>query len=347
MRSNVSLSGNGEVAATGSILPHGKGFIWILAIGSLAACLLAPLWGPSTLTFARVWAGETEAQQIFWQLRVPRVGCAYLVGAILAVAGLVFQTLFRNPLATPFTLGVSSGAALFAALYAWTGLAFSWIGLAGSTIAAFSGAVLTLGAVLSISRRRVGSSSESILIIGMMLSFFFSSILMFVQYLSDVSQVFRMTRWLMGGLEASNQHSLWLIASFGLPLMVIGMRYHRELDVLQIGDELAAARGVEVKAVRWKMLVCSSLMVAVVVACAGPIGFVGIMIPSVVEHFVGSAHRLRLLACAFGGGLFLLISDTAARMVVAPYEVPVGIITALMGVPFFFAVLMRERAKPS
>ncbi len=316
--------------------------LFLVAISALAA-LCAPLWGPSSLSLENLLQGDQVTAQIFWELRLPRVGCAYLVGAMLAVAGLIFQTLFRNPLATPFTLGVSSGAALCAALYTWSGIAFSWYGLGGSTIAAFVGASLTLWAVLLMSRHRGTGSSDGILIIGMMLSFFFSSVLMFVQYLSDVSQVFRMTRWLMGSLDSSSLQSLFVLMVLAVPLMIIIFRHHRELDVLQIGDDLATTRGVEVHSVRRRMLVCSSLLVAAVVACAGPIGFVGIMVPFTMQRLIGRAHKLQLVACALGGGVFLLLSDTAARLMVAPYEIPVGILTALLGVPFFFMVLIRRK----
>jgi len=277
---------------------------------------------------------------IFWELRVPRVCVAFLAGAALAVCGMAFQAMFLNPLATPFTLGVSSGASLGAALYIRLGLGFALLGISGVSVFAFFGALLSILLVYGLSRVRRVFSNAMLLLAGVAISFFFSSLILLLQYLSDFTDAFRILRWLMGGLGVVGFESVLRVLPFVVAGSAIVLYFVHELNLLATGEELAASRGVEVRTTKRLLFFATSLMVGGVVAVCGPIGFVGMMAPHICRLLIGPDHRYLAPATLLFGGAFLVLCDVLAQIVIAPAIIPVGVITALLGGPFFLWLLL-------
>ncbi|WP_417548818.1 FecCD family ABC transporter permease [Methylophaga sp.] len=291
-------------------------------------------------------AGPAEIQQmIIYELRIPRVLFAFTAGCGLALCGMVFQAMFRNPLATPFTLGVASGASLGAAISVYTGISFTILGLSATSLSAFSGALIAISFVYSISRFRFGFSGETLLLTGVAISFFFSSLILFIQYLSNVADSFQIIRWLMGSLTVVGYQELKQLLPFVTLTAVVIIYLSRELNLLMAGDEIATSRGVSVKYVRYALFFVTSLCVGAIVALCGPIGFVGMMVPHICRLIIGEDHRYLIPATLLFGGSFLVICDTLARLVIAPAELPVGVITTLLGGPFFLWLLMRFKSQ--
>jgi iron complex transport system permease protein len=310
----------------------------------LAEFVLLPLLGLQTLSLREAWTHPAGAAgQIYWQLRLPRQCVAFLAGAGLALGGLAFQALFRNPLATPFTLGTASGASLGASFFIWTGWSFHLLGISGTTLFAFGGALLALGIIYLLSRARRGFPTETMLLAGVALSFLFSSLILLLQYLANQVHSLLILRWLMGGLDVVGFQSLWeALPLVGLGVLVLVWR-RWDLNLLAAGEDLAAGRGLDVEHAKLWVMAAVGLMVSAIVAITGPIGFVGIMIPHVCRLVLGPDHRTLTGATLLLGGLFLPLCDTVARMLLAPAEMPVGIITALLGGPFFIWLLIKQR----
>ena len=316
----------------------------LLLVSAVLVVLLCPFFGLRTIAPAAVLnaAADSTAHRIFWTLRVPRVLTAFLAGAGLALGGLCFQAMFRNALATPFTLGVASGASLGAALYVRLGLTFVLFGLPGNTVFAFAGAMLAVGVVYGLTRLRGGCSTATMLLSGVAISFFFSSVILFLQYLSDFTDTFRIVRWLMGGVEAAGYRDPAMLTLF-LTIGAASILLHRaELDLLTVGEEFALSRGVAVQRVKLTLFAAVSFLVSGVVAVCGPIGFVGMICPHICRLLLGPGHRRLIPAALLAGGAGLTLCDTVARTVAAPVEIPVGIITALLGGPFFLWLLLTR-----
>lgn len=317
--------------------------LWLLLGLFFAAPLLLSLCtgGGDTGGSAGTTAGTGGV--VFWQLRVPRVLVGYAAGAALALAGLVFQAVFRNPMATPFTLGVSSGAACGAALAVKTGVVLEIAGYSSVPVFAFLGAAATIALVFGLSRACGDFSTDIMLLSGVALSFFFSAVIMIVQYLSDFTGSYQLVRWLMGDLNTVGyarpvELSLLLAAA----VAVVACQA-RTLDLMLAGEDFAHSRGVDVKRSRMLLLGAVSLVTGGVVALCGPIGFVGMMIPQILKLAAGH-HHVRLVPLSLAvGGAFLALCDWAARTAIAPAEIPVGILTALLGGPFFLWMLLRVR----
>jgi len=308
--------------------------------------LILPILGPQWISPRHVFSpdhSDTTESQIFWQLRLPRVISGYLAGAALAIAGMVFQAIFRNPLATPFTLGVSSGAAFGAAMAVKLGVVFVVLGISGVAVFSFGGAILTICIVYFLTSLRRDFSTETMLLAGVALSFLFSAAILVVQYLSDFTGSFQLVRWLMGNLNTVGYDQPIRLLVILLPCTLAVFFYRRDLNLLLSGDEMATTRGVNVKQVRLVIFFVVSLLTGTVVAFCGPIGFVGMMIPHILRMLLGTEHGRLLWGCIFGGGAFLALCDTVARTVIAPAEVPVGILTALLGGPFFLWLLIRRK----
>ena len=323
----------------------------MLFFGAVAAasCLLAPLVGSSAISLRRVFdpsipfADNTDAQ-IFFIARLPRTLAAALVGATLAAAGVVFQALLRNPLATPFTLGVSAGAALGAILAISLPISLSFAGIPTVPIASFAGALGAVAIVylLATVRRRGRLSTSVLLLAGITLNSFFSSLILFVQYLADFTQTFRTVRWLMGDLDVAGYAPIVAALPFTVLAFAAFAWLPRSLNVLALGDDAAAARGVEVQRIQRVAFVSASLATGAAVSLAGPVGFIGIIVPHLVRLLVGSDHRLVLPASALFGSAFLVGCDVVSRSLLAPRQLPVGILTALIGGPFFLWLLIRK-----
>ncbi|MDY7093478.1 MAG: iron ABC transporter permease [Acidobacteriota bacterium] len=319
------------------------GLAWVLAL------VLAPLVGSHPLSLAEVWNGDTTAGTIFWQLRLPRTLLALLAGGALAVCGLSYQTLFRNELAEPYTLGTAVGAALGAVLMIRWGGDFlqgllGWAALPGIGIASFVGAVAASSVVYGLAVRRREAQGSTLLLAGIAVSLSATAVILFIQYLSDSTQTYRMVRWTMGGLAVVGYREVlwllpWVLGGCGV---LLALRW--ELNLLLTGEELAASRGVDLARLRRRVLAVTSLMVGALVAVAGPIGFVGLMVPHILRRFLGHDHLQLIPACLLAGGAFLAVCDAVARVVMAPAELPVGILTALLGGPFFLWLIFFERS---
>jgi len=319
------------------------------AISALAICLAAPLVGPTPLRLDAIldrsipFADNVDAQ-IFFIARLPRAIAGALVGSALAAAGVVLQALLRNPLATPFTLGVSAGASLGAMLVIVLGVPPLIAGIPAVPVASFAGALGAIGIVYALARlRRSGLSTNVLLLAGVTLNSLFSAIIIFIQYLADYTQSFQAVRYLMGNLDVSSYTPI----AWALPLLIVAASAFawlpRSLNLLTLGDESAAARGVDVLRAQRVAFLSASLATGAAVSLGGPIGFVGIIIPHVVRMLVGADHRLVLPASACLGAAFLVSCDVAARTLMSPLELPVGIITAMLGGPFFLWLLVSKR----
>ncbi len=315
-----------------------------LLVLSFAVLLLAPLAGvkpimpQALLNFSLT---DTESA-IFWKIRLPRVLLSFSVGAVLALGGMAFQSIFRNPLATPFTLGVSSGASFGAVVYLKLGLTFSLLGISGISLSAFAGALVVISVVYLLSTVKNRFSSQTMLLAGVAAGFFFSSLILFIQYLSDFTDSFRILRWLMGGLSVIGFDSLLSLLPFALIGTCVVLYYLRDLDMMLTGEELAIGRGVNVNGTRKAIFFAVSLMIGATVAVCGPIGFIGMISPHICRLLIGQEHRYLAPASLLFGGLFLTLCDTFARIVIAPAEIPVGVITALLGGPFFLWLLLGK-----
>ena len=318
--------------------------------GALAATsvVLSPLAGSTPIDLRRALDGsvpfaDNVDAQIFFVARLPRTLAGALVGASLASAGVVFQGLLRNPLATPFTLGVSAGAALGAMLAITFGWSFAALSLPTVPLASLMG---SLGAVaivyLLATGRHAGLSTNVLLLAGVTMNAFFSALILFVQYFGDYAEVYRTLRWLMGDLDVSGYEPL----VSALPLLLVSFAVFawlaRPLNLLSMGPDSAASRGIDVARAQRAAFLSGSLATGAAVSIAGPIGFVGIIVPHLVRLMVGSDHRVVLPASALFGAAFLVGCDVLARILMAPIELPVGVITAMVGGPFFLWLLVRR-----
>jgi iron complex transport system permease protein len=324
------------------VLMHARALLWI-SLAAFVSTVCAVMVGPRG-TWLSLRPADALDARILLDVRIPRVSLAFVAGAGLATAGMAFQALFRNALATPYTLGVSAGASLGAALYVHSGLIASIAGIPGQAFAAFAGAMAALGLVYTLGRAAGALAPSTLLLAGVAVSFLCTSVILAVQYVGDVSTSFRVGRWLVGGLEVVGFASVLRV----IPCVAIGLLVlfgvSRELDLLVVGDESAATRGVSVQTVKHLVFVASSVMVGGIVATCGPIGFVGLIVPHIGRILFGPRHRTLAPFCAVIGGAFLVLCDTVGRIVVAPTELPVGLVTSLIGGPFFLALLVRGHA---
>lgn len=320
---------------------------------ALAAVVLAPLVGSSSISLWRAFDRSIPFEsnvdaQIFFIARLPRVLAGALTGAALAAAGVVFQAMLRNPLATPFTLGVSAGASLGAMLASVFGSAVFGASLAFGPLspvplASLMGAAIASGIVywLATPYRRAMSTSV-LLLAGVTLNAFFSALIMFVQYIADFAQVYRAVRWVMGDLDVGGFGPILAVLPLVLAAFAIFALLPSSLNLLSVSTDAAAARGVDVARTQRLAFVSASLATAGAVALAGPIGFIGIVVPHLVRLIVGVDHRVVLPASALFGAAFLVACDLAARTLIAPIEIPVGVVTAILGGPFFLWLLVRQ-----
>jgi iron complex transport system permease protein len=286
---------------------------------------------------------DRAAEVILLQLRLPRVALAVLVGAALGISGMLFQGLFRNPLADPAVIGVSSGAALGAIVVIVLGGA----SLAGGlmvTGAAFAGALVTTLLVYGVARVGPTVQVTTLLLAGIAVAATISALISLVMSFSG-EQIRSIYFWLLGGLGARG----WSSVSVVVPFVVAGagatLLLARDMNLVSLGEERAAQLGVEVASFKRRSIAAGALLAAAAVSVAGVIGFVGLMTPHLLRLLVGADHRRLLPAVLLGGPLFVVLADLAARTVLAPEELPLGAVTALVGAPFFLWLLRRERGR--
>ena len=327
-------------------LRRGVPIIALLALATMAAIVVAPFVGTTHLQFSQVfnrqiaWEDNLD-RQIFFIARLPRALAAALVGGTLAGAGVVFQGLLRNPLAEPYTLGVSAGAALGAMLTITFGAAYPLVGIPS---AGMVGALIAVVIVYALATaRHSGLSTTVLLLAGVTLNAFFFALILFVQYLSNYAQTFRAIRWLMGDLDVASYTPLLAALPFIIAAFAAFAWLARPLNLLSLGADAAEARGLNVVSAQRVAFFSASLATGAAVSVGGPIGFVGIIVPHLVRMLVGADHRLVLPGSICFGAGFLVLCDMLARTVISPLELPVGVITAIIGGPFFLWLLVRKR----
>jgi iron complex transport system permease protein len=310
--------------------------------------VIAPLVGPTSIDLRRAFDfsitfTDNVDAQIFFVARLPRTLAGACVGALFASAGVVFQGLLRNPLATPFTLGVSTGAALGAVLAITFNWSVSLIGISAVPVAAFVGSLVAVGIVYALAQaRHRGLSTTVLLLAGVTMNAFFSAMILFVQYFASFADTYRTLRWLMGDLDVSSYQPLLAALPTTIVAFAVFGWLARPLNLLSLGADSAESRGLDVTRAQRAAFFSASLATGAAVSIGGPIGFVGIIIPHLVRLLVGPDHRLVLPAAALFGAAFLVGCDLVARTILAPVELPVGIITALIGGPFFLWLLIRK-----
>jgi iron complex transport system permease protein len=316
----------------------------LLAVLTLAAIVICPLIGIVTIKPGALFTNDTSSF-VYWSMRFPRMVVALMAGGGLAVSGMIYQAIFRNPLADPYTLGVSSGASLGAALCILIGAGGSAFGLSFIAAGAFAGALGSILVINAFSWSRDANSS-TLLLAGVVVATLCSGLIMFVHFICGFHESFQIIRWIMGGVDGvDGQMALVMTPPLVVFLGVVWILM-AQLDQFPTGDDIAHSRGVNVRRSRNFFITSTALAVGIIVAICGPIGFIGIIAPHACRMMMpGIRHRALALSSFLLGGCFLIIADTLARSLVKPLEIPVGIITALLGGPFFLILLFRRKNK--
>ncbi len=321
----------------------------LLLLAAIVAGLLA---GPTSIH--KLLTDESLRHKVLYDLRLPRVLLGIFVGAALAMAGAAFQGTLRNPLATPYTLGVAGGASLGAYVMIilfnlimgarFTSITANWLSIALVPLGAFAGGLLTVALVYGLAVRRGRLNSYSLILAGVVINFTFASVILFLNYIADFTQVWVMIRWMMGGLTVVGGNVLYVTLPVIIICLILLMTAHRKFDLLAFGEVTAHSMGLDVERfIRWVFIV-TSIMVGMSVAVCGPIGFVGLVIPHILRLAFGGRHSFLLPASILGGAAFLCFADALARVILPGQILPVGIITALIGGPILAVLLLRGSA---
>jgi len=281
---------------------------------------------------------DSMLHAIIWQIRLPRVLLATLVGATLSLGGLVFQALLRNLLAEPYILGISGGSAIGAI----SGILLGLSRFPGVSLTAFIGSIATLVLILVMTSGQSVLKKESLLLSGVMVNAFCSSVIMFLISVTQDAKLHNIIFWLMGDLSTADIGQVGILAGMLLPCFILIFRHSHAMNLLLMGKEMAQSTGINIKAVTITLLVTSSFMVSATVSYCGLIGFVGLVMPHLLRLIFGPDHRILVPACILGGGSYLVICDLLARTLPEQGEMPAGVITALIGAPLFIILLKRS-----
>jgi iron complex transport system permease protein len=280
---------------------------------------------------------------VFWQIRLPRIIFAFLAGASFALSGLIFQTLLRNDLATPYTLGVASGGSFGAVVAIKSGIIFHIIGISSVSLFSVIVSVLTILVVYYLANRIALFNSYSLVLIGVTIGMFFSALTLFFHYLADFTETYKMIRWTMGSLDITNWYKILLTFVVFITALSFFYKHNSALNIYLTGNDLALSRGVNVEQLKKHSFVIASVLVGIVVSFSGPIGFIGLITPHLVRVVVGPSHRWLIPLTVLAGGAGLMWCDTISRVIIAPAEIPVGVVTSLLGGPFFIYILLRKK----
>ena len=281
---------------------------------------------------------DSTLPAIIWQIRLPRVLLAVLVGATLSLGGLVFQALLRNLLAEPYILGISGGSAIGAIVGILLGLSR----FPGVSLTAFLGSMATLVLILVMTSGQSVMKKESLLLSGVMVNAFCSSVIMFLISVTQDAKLHNIIFWLMGDLSAADLRQVGILAGMLLPCFGIIFWHSHAMNLLLMGKEMAQTTGINIKVVTIALLVSSSFMVSATVSHCGLIGFVGLVMPHLLRLILGPDHRVLVPACVLGGGAYLVICDLLARTLPQQGELPAGVITAIIGAPLFIMLLKKS-----
>lgn len=318
--------------------------IVLLSVLTIVAVIVCPMIGIRWISPLCIMH-DSDLRFIFLNIRIPRTLVSLFVGGGLAVAGMIYQAIFRNPLADPYTLGVSSGASLGAAVCIVAGVGGTAFGMSAVTFGALVGAVVSTLIIYVFAWSREGNSS-TLLLAGVVVATVCSGFIMFINFVGGLHKSFQLLRWLMGGVDGvSYSMFFFLVVPLTAFFIIIGL-FMPQLDQFLTGDNIAHSRGVNIRVSRNMFIIVTALAVGSIVAVCGPIGFIGVIAPHACRMLVpGIRHRL-LSVCSFLlGGSFLVVADTLARSIAPPSEIPVGIITAMLGGPFFLIVLFRKKSR--
>jgi iron complex transport system permease protein len=309
----------------------------------LAACgIFALSTGYQAIGFEDLRSNET-ARTIFFRLRVPRVLLAMMVGGSLASVGAALQALFRNPLAEPFTLGVSGGGAVGASVAIALGFGASIAGIPMVFLTAFLGSALFVALVYRLAASGTVVLPGALLLAGVVLNLIAGAAVLMIQFLTDYTRALQILRWMVGTLDVVGMDLVWRMLLFLVPGLLVLLGTTRDLHIIAVDEDAAAALGVDVRRVEKIVYAASSLVVGVTVAVAGPIGFVGLIVPHAVRLLFGEDLRVVVPCSMLLGAAFLVLADTLARTILGASELPVGAVTALVGGPLFLALLSRRR----
>jgi len=283
------------------------------------------------------------SKTIFFQIRIPRVLMATIAGGTLALTGAALQALFRNSLASPFTLGISGGASLGALLAIRSGLAVGVLGFSLVSISAFIFSILTMLFVYTISKVGGVVATGKLLLAGVVANFLYAAIVMFIQFFSTFTESLQTMRWIMGSLDIVGFDTVWKTLIFVIPGCVILLSLTKDMNLFGLGDDVASSLGVNVRRMEKKIYFATSLAAGAVISVTGPIGFVGLIIPHILRMILGVDNRIILPSSFLLGATFLTAADTLSRTIISPVEIPVGIITASIGGVFFLWLLIKTK----
>lgn len=328
---------------------------WIIIVGAMVALLLvsivvSSLFGPTRLDLRQALDSSLKVNpqaNILFGIRLPRILLAGLIGGALAGAGVVFQAILRNPLADPYVLGISSGAALGAATGILLNAQYTLWGFNAMTVCAFLGALATIFFVYAVAQSYGRVITHSLLLTGVIINYVFAAVIMLITSIVDFTKARDIIFWLMGNLGKIEYRYSTILMS-GVYILIgaaVLFRYSRDLNILSLGEASATQLGIDVEKLKKIAFIATSLITAAAVAEGGPIGFVGLIIPHAARMMFGPDHRLLFPVAFLGGGVFLIASDTVARIGVRGSEIPVGVITALCGGPLFIVLLRRQIRK--
>ncbi len=290
------------------------------------------------LSLSGIEKADAMLETIIWQIRLPRVFLATLVGAALSLGGLVFQALLRNPLAEPYILGISSGSGIGAIIGILMGLS----PFPGVSVAAFGGSMATLLLLLFMTTGKTMLKKNILLLSGVMVNAFCAAFIMFLISITQDDRLHNIIFWLMGDLSMADLPQIWLLSAVVIPLAVLIFCLSNAMNLFLMGKELAQTMGINTKVITAILLVATSIMVSATVASCGPIGFVGLVIPHLLRLIIGPDHRVLVPACMLGGGAYVVLCDILARTLPDQGEMPAGVITAMIGAPLFIILLKKS-----
>jgi iron complex transport system permease protein len=299
--------------------------------------IIAPFFGQVDISYKHIFDNNTMDYQVFWDIRFPRVILAFLVGGVLSLSGLIFQSVFRNPMSTPFTLGVASGATLFTAIGIVLGFA-SYISLF-----AFIGSLLTIVLLFVLASRFRQSDTSSLLLVGIALSFFYSACLMVLFFISDLSESYEIVRFTMGSLDIVGFDNIYFTLFSALMILLVVSFFKNDLKLILVSYEFAQLKGCDVKKTNYTLLFTVSIAVGICVSITGPIGFIGLIVPHILKTIYKQSSDKLVTVIFFYGGVFLVFCDMIARNIGTNSDVPIGVVTSFLGAPFFIYLIIRRK----
>jgi iron complex transport system permease protein len=330
------------------ILSSSRGlFLFFVLLIFTSVLVLGPFWGSTSLDYGQVFQNWDPANghpdaEVFFRVRLPRHLLAALAGAVLSLSGVVFQAVLRNPLACPFTLGVAGGSSFGAVVAILLGWTFGFHGFSLVTLFSFLGALFSLLLVYTLAGALRTRSVITLLLAGVAVNYFFNALVLLVYYVADFTQAYAMIHWMIGSLDLVDMGTVGHLSLGFFAGFLVLWSMAPSLNLLSAGEEWAKTKGVSTGWVMGISVMVASLLTSAIVALTGPIAFVGLIVPHVFRIWLGNDHRYLIPVSALGGAAFLMVCDGAARSMFGPTEIPVGVLTALGGVPVLLWLLFRQ-----